>query len=53
MHKRRSYSQEERATFGVEVTPEQNDIVFLAVPVAVDMMADEGCTNTEYVTIAW
>ena len=34
-----------RDTYGVEVAPDQNDVVILAVTVAVDMMAHEGRTN--------
>ena len=34
-----------RDTYGVEVAPGQNDVVILAVTVAVDMMAHAGRTN--------
>lgn len=34
-----------RDTYGVEVAPGQNDVVILAITVAVDMMAHEGRTN--------
>ncbi|MFM8322198.1 MAG: LURP-one-related/scramblase family protein [Chloroflexota bacterium] len=34
-----------RDTYGVEIAPDQNDVVILAVTVVVDMMAHEGRTN--------
>jgi len=34
-----------RDSYGVEIAPDQNDIVILAVTVAVDMMAHAGRTN--------
>lgn len=34
-----------RDTYGVQVAPDQNDAVILAVTVAIDMMAHEGRTN--------
>jgi uncharacterized protein YxjI len=34
-----------RDTYGVEVAPGQNDVIILAVTVAVDMMAHAGRTN--------
>ena len=34
-----------RDSYGVEVAPGQNDIIILAVTVAIDMMAHEGRTN--------
>jgi uncharacterized protein YxjI len=34
-----------RDTYGVEIAPDQNDVIILAVTVVVDMMAHEGRTN--------